>query len=375
MSDSPATPRRSYRFFLELLPIAPITHGMTSDGNEQILLRRPFQIQIHDDMSGLTDTLMIEVPAVSGASLRAKLRGAALECQFRRLGIPDGSVSKDALRTLLKGGKLDGSGGGLNLADTRKLAAAFPMLTLFGAMDNNYQSTGKIKIKDVLPWCQELVGAGLLPSRYPIPGDDGALAPVWGGGIGLDGAPFPVCGPVGFGGVMRSVQYYKHDMKVSPVSRMLTTEATALIEDQQAAVKTAKATKGAAKPDKEQRREANESMPYAFQSITAGTPLLTEIRTDPLTEIEAAALMDAIYEWASTGGYLGGGAAKGHGECRVRVIGMQDVRPGLIASTGDLLPALARNGNDLDQRLQAHLEAQRETVTHFLQHNTVPGRR
>jgi hypothetical protein len=348
--------RSIFTILLEILPQTPVTHGSGSEGNEQVLARQTVMLSRLHPTTGKTQAIREEIPYVSGGSLRAKLRLSSLLRQAERQNLPDGCMSKDALRLILKGGRLDGAGKGPNLDEIRRITELFPSLRLFGAMDNRLKMTGALKVEDVRPFCAELISAGHIPATF------GGTA-IWGGDPADPTWP-RYDAPPSFTDIVDVRTYYRHDMGVSPALPMLAAEERAQIEDQQAAVATKRQTKGAPKPDKEERREANESMPYGFQHIIPGTPLYTCLRTDPITEIEACALADALHRWIDTGGHIGGGESKGHGRCRVRVAGTWE-RSASSAVTGTEI-SLTDRWKAAEAAYNAHLETHRPAVMDFL---------
>jgi len=303
-------PRRSHTLFVEILPTQPITHGQGNNGNEQEILRRPFMLSRVNPATGKNESFIEEIPLISGASFRAKLRQRAVLNDVEMMNVPAGSVTKDKLRLLVKGGHLGGDGKAMNLEDVRRLCEMSPLLYLFGAMDDSLRLTGALKVDSVYPYCRELIAAGLVPSSDSFgfwQGDPND--PTW---PAFDAPPSYV-------DAVSTVQYYKHDMGGSAVSRLLSTGDRQQIEDKQALITAIQAT--GKKVDKEERREANESMTHAFQSIIAGFPMFTILRTDPITDMEFACLIATLAAWKQHGAHIGGAEAKGHGHCRIRIAG------------------------------------------------------
>lgn len=305
-----AEPRRSYTLFLEILPTQPITHGQGNNGNEQEILRRPFLLTRDNPVTGQKECINEEIPVISGASFRAKLRQRAVLNDAEMMKVPAGSYSKAKLRLLVKGGHLGGDGKTMNLDEVRSLCEMSPLLFLFGAMDDSLRLHGALKVDSVYPYCRELLASGMIPNSENFAFWQGDPEdPTW--------PAFPV--PPSYVDSVSTVQYYKHDMGGSAVSRLLSAGDRQQIEDRQATIAALQAT--GKKVDKEERREANESMPHAFQAIIAGFPMFAIIRTDPITDMEYACLIATIAAWKQSGAHLGGAEAKGHGHCRIRIAG------------------------------------------------------
>lgn len=300
--------RKSYTIVLEISPTAPLTHGSGTEGNEQILAT--CEMLVPDGHGGMERE---EIPFVSGAALKATLREHAVRDAMERAGVVEGSVSRDALRLLLKGGKNDSGGASVSIEEARRLRDLFPLLAVFGSMDGGLPIRAQVSCSHVLPYCAEAVAAGAVPTKIrPLEvwlegsptGDGAAEIAVW---PGLNPIPAAMC--------RTTTQNYRHDLLGSALAPMIATAETAAIEDKRGALFAAKA------PKKEARREANESMPHSAQAIAAGTPMVATIRLQGATEVEFATLAVAISRWVASGGHLGGGATKGHGACRVRIAG------------------------------------------------------
>lgn len=349
--------RSTYTILLEILPQTPVTHGSGNEGNEQILARQTVMLSRLHPTTGKTETFREEIPYISGGSLRAKLRLSALLRQAERQSLPDGCMSRDALRLILKGGKLDGSARGPNLDEIRRILNLFPFLRIFGAMDNRLKMTGALKVEDIRPFCAELLSAGLISPTF------GGSA-IWGGDPADPLWP-RFDAPPSFTDTVDVRTYYRHDPSVSPAIPLLAAAERAQIEDQQQAVSAKKQAKGSPKPDKEDRREANESMPHGFQHIIPGTPLFTVLRTDPIDEMEACALADALHRWIETGGHIGGGESKGHGRCRVRVAGTWCRSADASGVSGTAI-ALTDRWKQAEAAYNAHLQTHRPAVMDFL---------
>jgi hypothetical protein len=278
--------RHSYTLVVEITPRNALTHGAGNNGNEQELHRRSFNV-CRDGMWAQE-----QVACVSGAAMKATLREHAGLLFLQLAGINE--VNKDGLRLLFKGGRLAGSERVTNLEDARRLRDLCPVLSVFGAMDDATILRGRVSVSNVMPWTDVTVGAGLVdtagaevfPGLTPLPAH-------------MIEAPDPIT-------------YYRHDLKSSHAAALLPAAERKQMEDLAAARKGKAVTK-------DERREANESMPHAFQAIAPGTPMLCTIRLNDATEMEAACLMLAITRWTSHGAHLGGAASKGHGACSVRI--------------------------------------------------------
>lgn len=306
---NPTKPQRyHFRALLRLITMAPLTHGAGAEGGEQIL--RTERIQV----GGVTGYLA-DVPVVSGAAVRGALRNVAVTRELAAAGITD-DVSLDALRLLFKGGKLTTGGTTVPIEEIRRLRRILPCMSLFGCMDDAAAFAGKLKVSNGWLVCHETAESGIVAQRERV-GD--VVIETWPDIEEANGTKrnLPVAA-----GLRSTTTYYRHDVRALASAReMLTAADREAGEEQRLIVGTTKALGG--KSDKDARREANESMPHAYQTIIPGAELRVELRLEHATDREIAALSDTVAAWAEGGGFLGGASAKGHGRTRVEVLGSE----------------------------------------------------
>lgn len=282
--------RHSYVLHLEITPQSPLVHGAGSAGNET-LLRTVDRLAWRDDQWEV-----IQVPQVSGASLRATLREYAVRYYLRALGVEPGTVSRDALRLLLKGGRTSSGSQSVSLDRARQLRALFPPLAVWGSMDGGLPIRGRLQVTEVVPYAEELIDS----------------MPDLAGAVYTDRAPIPL--RLAWGD---PVTYYRHDLGTSQAAVYLEGAEVRQIEDLRAEVAAQKKDAGSAK--KEERRAANESMPHSYQCIRANTPMVATLRLTDATLVEFACLGLALASWRADGGWLGAARAKGLGQCTIRL--------------------------------------------------------
>lgn len=339
---------------LEITPTTPLSHGAGNRGNEQILRTTEYLVHVVDPDTLKRVPRKINVPTVSGSAMRATLREHAFGHLAESIGIQDGSVNRDALRLLLKGGKNDSGGQSVSLEEHRRLRILFPMLAVFGSMDGGMPVRGQLQVSPVRPFCQELVDAGLVPRAL------GALT-VSADGEELVSAPqlevYPDVTPVPLHMVRTREEYFRHDMLTSPHVHYLEGEAAKQIEDA-AAERKGKVAK------KDERREANESMPHTMQAIAPGTPMVAELRLLGATQVEWECLAYAITRWIAHGATLGGATGKGHGRCSVHIRGALAYSPpsGGVASQPGTALSMDRLGSAYLAHLEAHAAEIRERL-------------
>ncbi len=312
--------RCHWTFLLELTTLQPLTTGMGNDGNEQILRTLSFPLYIPGEAGEEGEWTMAEVPHVSGQAFKATLRESCFAVMAQALELAEGSVSRDGLRLVLKGGKNDKGETSVSLDALRELRALLPILDIFGALDQGQALPASGQFSDVRPWCQGLAAAGLIPTQ----------------GVRCDSEIieiFPGLPPIPDHLLRSRVEQFKHDLSQTHAAHVLMTDAdkTKLIEgraERKASEKPAK---------KEERRALNESMPYTLQAIPPNVPMVAEIRLVDAAPVAAALLAAGIEFWIKSGGHLGSGKSVGRGACRVRVAGSMavDARTGQFQARGE----------------------------------------
>lgn len=315
------TPRRTLTLWLHMITTAPMSHGRGVEGNVQVF-RKDLGFMPHPETGEAAE---FEYPVLSGAAMRATLREAAVKHALENLGVAEGSVSKDALRLLVKGGKNDSGGVTVPLAERRKLEEIFPLLRLFGYMDGGgMQATGTLSVSDVKPIAPETIAAGLIqvkarPMSVTVNGDEKVSST----GPELDLLKGARIIPL-HAYVAHTRQYFKHDLRQSEVSRFLTAGDKQALEEKTSEISDKKQTalkKGGPMPTTMERREANESMPYAGEVIPAGVSMQSKIILGAASDVDMGVLASALRTWNRDGAFLGGGRAKGHGSVHVQIQG------------------------------------------------------
>lgn len=158
--------RHAYEFQVLVTPTQPLSHGQGTEGNIQVLRRTQRNVCVNGEWMAL------EVPSVSGSAFKAVLREAAVDYYLDALGVPEGSLSRDGLRLLLKGGKVGPSGQGTPHEEARRLRRLFPPLAVFGFMDGAITSPGLLQSCELVPYTVELVEGGFfkgMAGRLSLP--------------------------------------------------------------------------------------------------------------------------------------------------------------------------------------------------------------
>jgi hypothetical protein len=344
--------RCHHTFVLEITTVQPLTTGMGTDGNEQLLRTLRFPCYFPPTEDGEGEWITMDVPHVSGQAFKATLREHAFLVMAEALGLEAGSVSRDGLRLILKGGKNDKGETSVSLDDLRNLRALLPILDIFGALDQGQAMPASGQFSDVRPWCESLARAGLIPAS----------------GVAFDGGVvevFPGLPPIPDHMLRSRVEQFRHDLSQTHISHQLMTD-----QDKTLLIEGRAERKASAKPaKKEERRAVNESMPYTLQAIPPNVPMVALIRLVDATPVAAALLAAATEHWIRTGAHLGSGKSVGRGACRVRVAGSfaVDAQSGVVQVPGSEA-ALVNTGDDSPYKtaLKAHFSERAAEIREVL---------
>lgn len=356
--------RTSMTLFLKLTTLAPLSHGEGNEGNEQIL---------RTETAFGRDGEEFEHPFISGAAIRATLRENAVWHMAESLDLPDGSMSMDAIRLLAKGGKNDKGGPSISLAEMRKLRQMFPLLAVFGSMDAGIPIKGQLSVGDAIPITRETIDAGFIPRtlRPATLTVDGEAKVV--GETDEPVALYDGVAPISLHQIMgRSRQYYRHDISTSSMTPLIASQDQAALEEHRGEVSTKKAARKAgdksiARASTEERREANESMPHAYQVVPRGVSFALKIEIGNALPEEIGVLAAALRRWIQQGAHLGGAAAKGHGAMAVDIAGgIRYALPSGAAPAlgpGELIQYNAKaETTDAESAYLAKMQANREAI-------------
>lgn len=211
----------------------------------------------------------IEVPVISGNSIRGKLRDiAAQEILTKEDGIKI-KVDADSFNLLFSGGSLESTGSAeLNIEKVRKLRMDIPILSVLGCSVGNIILPGKVDINKLIPVAKET--AHIIPEKYH--GTE-PLKSVW-----------EYC----------QVEMYTRtdDAKNENYREYLSDEAKA-------------------------GEKIKSQMMYHTETIAAGTVFYWKICLRDTTDEETGAFLQVLQKWSDLASQLGGNGRVGHGAIRI----------------------------------------------------------
>lgn len=215
---------------------------------------------------------IIEIPVISGNSIRGKIRDlAAIEILTTAKGEKI-QVDADSFNLLFTGGSLESTGdSGINLEKVRQMRKDMPMLSVLGGSVGNVILPGKVEIGKLIPIAKETLH--LIPDKYH---DAYSEAPksIW-----------EYC----------QLEMYtrKDDTKDEIKREFIDPEALP--------------------------KEKPVQMKYDTETIAAGTKFYWRVVLKDTTEIETGAFLKTLNTWAEQNSQVGGNGRVGHGGLKLEV--------------------------------------------------------
>lgn len=263
----------SYRIEGEATALSSISHGGEHAGTTGYL-RREKIVQ--------PDGAVVEVPVVSGNSLRGVLRDVSADATWQMLGRPQLSVP--VFDALWSGGSLAkaGTGGTLDARQLSELRRLCPHVALFGCAGGGRIIEGRLRVGKLVPVCAET--AHLIPE-----GVDTSATSIW------------------------------SMLQIEEFSRMDDAKRPSLAPVFAGQLETADSGDGGDVVTVE--RDNPQQMRYGVETIVAGTRFHWWMMLEAADDLVAAQLRVALNGWAGSGAHVGGRSSTGHGRLRLDLSG------------------------------------------------------
>lgn len=215
----------------------------------------------------------IEIPVISGNSIRGKLRDiAAMDILTKQ----DGSkikVDADSFNLLFTGGSLESTGdSGINVEKVRQMRKDMPMLSVLGGSVGNVILPGKVEIGKLIPIAKETLH--LIPEQYHNAYTEEPKS-IW--------------------------EYCQLEMYTRK-------------DDAKDEVK-----KEYLQADEGKKKERPVQMKYDTETIAAGTKFYWRICLKDTTDIETGAFLQTLNTWAEQNSQVGGNGRVGHGALKLEI--------------------------------------------------------
>jgi CRISPR/Cas system CSM-associated protein Csm3 (group 7 of RAMP superfamily) len=213
----------------------------------------------------------IEIPVVSGNSIRGKLRDiAAMEILTKEDG-EKVKVDADSFNLLFSGGSLESTGGsGIDTEKVRKMREDMPMLSVLGCSVGNVILPGKVDIGKLIPICKET--EHLIPEKFH--GAD-PLKSIW-----------EYC--------QVEMNTRTDDAKNENYRHYMTNEA-------------------------KDGEKIKSQMMYHTETIAAGTRFYWKVCLRDTTDVETGAFIKTLQSWAEMASQVGGNGRVGHGAIKLQI--------------------------------------------------------
>lgn len=215
---------------------------------------------------------VVEVPVISGNSVRGKMRDiAAVEILTKSPGVKV-KVDGDSFNLLFSGGSLESTGeAGVNIEKVRQLRADIPMLSVLGCSVGNIILPGKLDMGKMIPIAKETLH--LIPAKYH---GEGEIKSVW-----------DYC--------QVEMNTRKDDRKDENLREFLNMEELV-------------------------KKENPTQMMYHTETIAAGTRFYWRVCLRDTSDVETGAFLSTLQKWSEQASQVGGNGRIGHGALKLDLI-------------------------------------------------------
>lgn len=134
------------RIELHVRALEPIHHGEGVSGNTSRLRQ---QRLVHPET-----VMETKAPIISGSSFKHMVREHGALHALEAMGVTDNAFRKEVVDLIFSGGALN-KAGAVDLELSRKVARAFPILSLCGYAAGNTMSTSKLRVDNLHLVCEE----------------------------------------------------------------------------------------------------------------------------------------------------------------------------------------------------------------------------
>lgn len=214
----------------------------------------------------------MEIPVISGNSIRGKLRDiAAIEILTKNDGVKI-KVDADSFNLLFTGGSLESTGAaGIDVGKVKQMRRDMPMLSVLGGSVGNVILPGKVEIGKLLPICKETLH--LIPEKYHDAYTEPAKS-IW-----------EYC---------QLEMYTRKDDSKDEVKKEY-------LED-----------------DAEKKTNPVQ-MKYDTETLAAGTKFYWRVCLKDTNDIETGAFLQTLNTWAEQNSQVGGNGRVGHGALKLEI--------------------------------------------------------
>jgi CRISPR type IV-associated protein Csf2 len=322
-----------YEFLLEAAE--PVAHHAESLGNEAILMRRKVRLR---------DGAIVNIPCITGDTMRHGMREAAAYAMLDAAGVPEGGLSEAALRLLFAGGMVTGSNdGAIRLEEFREMCDLIPTMALFGGCARNRVIPGRLRVSDGTLVCRE--------TWHCLP----PWARSWCGSA-ADEAPSSVESQRLY---VEEVQRVRMDPTLDPGKRKLLSAAGRDGAENRLLASEAASADGDARGKEGAKSSA---MPRRFERLIQGSLFYWRVEADVYSDLDRDTLNVAVASFLYSA-RVGGKRGTGHG--LLRAVAAQHATLARAADRGQALDTegLASSAGTL---FRAHVAERSERIRKFL---------
>jgi hypothetical protein len=243
--------------------ISSISHNGGEKNGVVTQLRREKFVQLNGTV--------VEVPVISGNSIRGKFRDlAAIEILTKQDGVKI-KIDGDSFNLLFTGGSLESTGdSGINIEKVRQMRKDMPMLSVLGGSVGNIIMPGKLDMGKLIPIAKETIH--LIPEKFH--GTD-EIKSIW--------------------------EYCQVEMNTRTDDAKNENYREFLSDDAKAGEKI------------------KSQMMYHVETLAAGTKFYWKICLRDTNDVETGAFLSTLNSWTQQASQVGGNGRVGHGALKVEL--------------------------------------------------------
>jgi len=243
--------------------LSSISHNGGEKNGTIVQLRREKFVQQNGNV--------VEIPVISGNSIRGKLRDLAAIDILTKQNDVKVEVDADTFNLLFSGGSLESTGGkNLDIEKVRQMRKDIPMISVLGCSVGNVIIPGKVDIGKMIPICKETLH--LIPKKFH--GNE-EIKTVW--------------------------EYCQVEMN--------TRRDDTKDENKREFIK---------KEDLTDELRGGQMM-YYIETLVTGTRFYWKVCLRDTSDIETSSFLSILQSWASQSSQVGGNGRVGHGKLKVEL--------------------------------------------------------
>lgn len=265
-------------------------------------------VQLRREKFVLPKGNVVEIPVISGNSIRGKIRDLAAIDILTRKDDTKVQVDADSFNLLFSGGSLESVGGKqLDIEKVRQMRKDIPMISVLGGSIGNIILPGKVDIGKMIPICKETMH--LIPEKFHGTDNYERLKTA----IGIV-SPVAKAVNASLEETAKVLSAAEDSKEIKTIWEYCQAEMNARKDD----------TKDENKREFIKQEDLTDElkggqMMYHLETLVTGTRFYWKVCLRDTTDIETGAFLSILQRWSSQSSQVGGNARVGHGRLKIEL--------------------------------------------------------